>query len=110
MSGLAAELDDCSFGLLRSVKTTSSLAKGFKDVDVALLVGAKARGPGMERADLLKDNGKIFIDQGKALNDHASRTCRVVVVGNPCNTNCMIANSYAPDLPRGTFTAMTRLD
>jgi malate/lactate dehydrogenase len=75
-----------------------------------MLVGSKPRGPGMERADLLKDNGKIFVDTGKALGDNASRDCKVVVVGNPCNTNCLIAQHYAKGIPKENFTAMTKLD
>jgi malate/lactate dehydrogenase len=73
------------------VNITSNVSQGFKDIDFALLIGAKPRGPGMERADLLTENGKIFIDQGKALGDHANRNCKVLVVGNPANTNCLIA-------------------
>jgi len=75
-----------------------------------MLVGSKPRGPGMERADLLKDNGKIFISTGKAINDNSSRDVKVVVVGNPCNTNCLIASHYANDIPKENFTAMTKLD
>ena len=86
------------------------MSTGFKDVDYALLVGSKPRSQGMERADLLKDNGKIFIETGKAINDNASRDVKVVVVGNPCNTNCLIASHYAKDIPKENFTAMTRLD
>lgn len=82
----------------------------FKDVDYNFLVGAKPRGPGMERADLLKDNGKIFVDVGKAINDNASRDCKTIVVGNPANTNALICQHYAPDIPAANFTAMTRLD
>lgn len=104
------ELNDCSFPTLAGVVCTDSLSVGFKDVDFCLLVGAKPRGPGMERGDLLKDNGKIFIDQGKAINDNASRSVRTVVVGNPANTNCMIAAHYAKDLPKTAWSAMTRLD
>lgn len=75
-----------------------------------MLVGSKPRGPGMERADLLKDNGKIFINTGKAINDNSSRDVKVIVVGNPCNTNCLIASHYAKDIPKENFTAMTKLD
>jgi len=85
------ELNDCAFPLLKEVVITSKLSEGFKDIDYAMLIGAKPRGPGMERADLLKDNGKIFVETGKALSDHAKRTCKTIVVGNPANTNCLIA-------------------
>lgn len=84
------ELNDCAFPLLREVKISTKISEGFKDINYALLVGAKPRGPGMERADLLIDNGKIFIDQGKALGDYAAWDCKVLVVGNPANTNCLI--------------------
>jgi len=104
------ELNDCSFPTLAGVICTDSPSLGFKDCKYALLVGAKPRGPGMERNDLLKDNGKIFIDTGKAINDNAHRDVKVVVVGNPANTNCLIASHYAKDLPKENFTAMTRLD
>jgi len=83
---------------------------GFKDLDYALLVGARPRGPGMERGDLLKENAKIFIETGKALNDNAKRTVKVLVVGNPANTNALIAQTFAKDIPKENFTAMTRLD
>ena len=108
--GLQMELSDCAFPLLHGVVTTDEYSKAFADVNFALLVGSKPRGPGMERADLLKDNGKIFVGQGKALNDYASRDCRTLVVGNPANTNCMILQSHARDLPSENFCAMTRLD
>ena len=90
LTGVRAELHDCAFPLLDDIVCTSDLAVGFKDVDYAFMVGAKPRGPGMERADLLKDNGKIFVGVGKAMSDHASRDCKTVVVGNPANTNCLI--------------------
>ena len=110
LRGVAMELEDAAMPLLQQVKVASDPAEGFADVDYALLVGAKPRGPGMERADLLAENGKIFGPQGKALNDHASPDVKVVVIGNPANTNCLIAQSAAPDLPPENFTAMTRLD
>jgi len=110
LKGVAMELEDCAFPLLRDVLVTSDAKVGFKDASWALLVGAKPRGPGMERNDLIKDNGGIFTGQGRAINDHAAPDVRVVVVGNPCNTNCLIAMHSAPDLPRERFSAMTRLD
>ena len=110
LRGVAMELNDCAFPLLDEIVVTSELDEGFDGTDFALLVGAKPRGPGMERADLLADNGKIFAPQGRALNDRAARDVRVLVVGNPANTNCLIAASHAPSLDRRQFTAMTRLD
>lgn len=110
LKGVAMELEDCAFPLLKGIVQTDNIEKGFEDIDVALLVGAKPRGPGMERADLLKDNGKIFTGQGKALNKFAKKSVRVLLVGNPANTNCLIAASNAPDIPPENFTAMTRLD
>jgi malate dehydrogenase len=104
------ELSDCAFPLLQDVVTTDDYSKGFSDVEFALLVGSKPRGPGMERGDLLRDNGKIFVGQGKALNDYAARNCKTLVVGNPANTNCLILQSHCPDLAKENFTAMTRLD
>lgn len=110
LKGVQAELHDCAFPLLDDVIITSNLSTAFKDADFCFLVGAKPRGPGMERAELLKDNGKIFIDTGKAINDNAKRDVKTIVVGNPANTNCLIAQHYAKDIPRENFTAMTRLD
>jgi len=110
LKGVMMELEDCAFPLLADMVGTGDPRVAFKDVDHALLVGAKPRGPGMERKDLLMDNAKIFIDQGQALNDEASRDVRVIVVGNQANTNSYIAKSSAPDLPAGNFTSMMRLD
>lgn len=110
LKGVAMELDDCAFPLLTEIVQTSDLSVGFKDVDWALLVGSVPRKQGMERADLLGINGKVFVGQGKAINDHAKKSVRVVVVGNPCNTNCLIAMRSAPDIPNEQFFAMTRLD
>ncbi|MEP6940306.1 MAG: malate dehydrogenase [Rudaea sp.] len=110
LNGVVMELNDCAFPLLAGVVATDDLAVAFKDVDYALLVGARPRGPGMERKDLLEANGAIFSPQGKALNDHAKRSVRVLVVGNPANTNSLIAQQNAPDLDPQCFTAMVRLD
>jgi malate dehydrogenase len=110
LEGVAMELDDCAFPLLQEMILTSDPAVGFKDANWCCLVGAKPRGPGMERADLLKDNGKIFIEQGKTIDRVAADNCRVAVVGNPANTNAMIAASQAKRLPAERFTAMVRLD
>ena len=110
LKGVKMELDDCAFPLLADTVCTSNMATGFKDVDIALLVGSKPRGPGMERKDLLTQNGKIFVDTGKALNDNAKRDVKVLVVGNPANTNCLIAMKNAPNLRPENFNAMTRLD
>ena len=110
LKGVAMELDDCAFPLLTGIVQTSDLSVGFKDVDWALLVGSVPRKQGMERADLLGINGKVFVGQGKAINDHAKPSVRVVVVGNPCNTNCLIAMKSAPSIPDNQFFAMTRLD
>ncbi len=103
-------LNDCAFPLLAGIEATDNPEVAFKDADFALLVGARPRGPGMERADLLQANAAIFSVQGKALNDHASRDVRVLVVGNPANTNALIARENAPDLDHRQFTAMMRLD
>ena len=108
--GVVMELDDCAFPLLRGCVVTSDLDEGFGDVDVALLVGAKPRGPGMQRADLLKGNGGIFVGQGKALDANAKEDVKVLVVGNPANTNALIAASQTKRTDRRNYTAMTRLD
>ncbi len=110
LQGVAMELKDAAFPLLDDVVVTDDANVAFQDTDFALLVGARPRGPGMERGDLLTENGKIFGPQGKALNDHASRDVKVLVVGNPANTNALIARAAAPDLNPRNFTAMTRLD
>ena len=110
LKGVAMELEDCAFPLLQDMILTGDANVAFKDVNWALLVGSKPRGPGMERADLLKDNGKIFIAQGQAIDAVAADDCRVAVVGNPCNTNVMIAANQAKRLPKDRFTAMVRLD
>jgi malate dehydrogenase len=110
LKGVMMELEDCAFPLLAGMVGTGDPKVAFKDIDVALLVGAKPRGPGMERKDLLLENAKIFVEQGKALNAVASRDVKVLVVGNPANTNAYIAMKSAPDLPKANFTAMLRLD
>jgi malate dehydrogenase len=108
--GTAMELDDCAFPLLRGIEVTDDAGLAFDGANVALLVGARPRAKGMERADLLEANGGIFKPQGQAINDRAADDVRVLVVGNPANTNCLIAMSNAPDVPRERFNAMTRLD
>lgn len=110
LQGVAMELDDCAFPLLTGIVCTDDANVAFKDTDYALLVGARPRGPGMERKDLLAANAAIFSVQGKAINDHASRDIKVLVVGNPANTNALIAQRNAPDINPRQFTAMTRLD
>jgi malate dehydrogenase len=110
LEGVVMELRDCAFPLLVDIVATDDVNVGFKDADYAILVGARPRGPGMERKDLLEANGAIFTVQGRALNDHASRGVKVLVVGNPANTNALIASRSAPDLDPRQFTAMTRLD
>lgn len=110
LKGVAMELDDCAFPLLAGMVTTDDANEAFKDADYALLVGARPRGPGMERKDLLEANAAIFSAQGKAINDVASRDIKVLVVGNPANTNALIAQRNAPDIDPRNFTAMTRLD
>jgi malate dehydrogenase len=110
LQGVMMELEDCAFPLLAGMEAHSDPVQAFKDTDYALLVGARPRGPGMERADLLAANAQIFTAQGKALNASANRNVKVLVVGNPANTNAYIAMKSAPDLPRENFTAMLRLD
>jgi len=110
LEGVAMELDDCAFPLLAGTVETDDVNVAFNETDYALLVGSRPRGPGMERKDLLEANAAIFSVQGKALNDHASKAVKTLVVGNPANTNCLIAQRNAPDLDPRNFTAMTRLD
>lgn len=110
LKGVMMEIDDCAFPLLAGMTAHSDPMTAFKEIDIALLVGARPRGPGMERKDLLSANAQIFTAQGKALNAVAKRTVRVLVVGNPANTNAYIAMKSAPDLPKKNFTAMLRLD
>ena len=110
LQGVVMELNDCAFPLLHDIVATDDLNVAFKDADYALLVGSMPRKDGMERSDLLTANGGIFGPQGKALNDHASRDVKVLVVGNPANTNCLIAQENAPDLDPSCFSAMVRLD
>lgn len=110
LEGVAMELDDCAFPLLQGMVLTDDPRVGFKDANWCLLVGAKPRGPGMERADLLNDNGKIFTTQGRIIDEVAAENARVAVVGNPANTNCMIAASVSKRLTPDRFTAMVRLD
>ena len=110
LKGVMMELEDCAFPLLAGMTGASDPNVAFKDADIAMLVGARPRGPGMERKDLLMENAKIFIEQGKALDNVASRNVRVLVVGNPANTNAYIAMKSAPSLPSRHFTAMLRLD
>lgn len=110
LHGVVMELDDCAFPTLAGLVATDDPDVAFKDSDYALLVGARPRGPGMERKDLLEANAAIFSVQGRAINDHASRDIRVLVVGNPANTNALITQSNAPDINPKNFTAMTRLD
>ena len=110
VKGVVMELDDCAFPLVQDIVYTDDANVAFKDADYALLVGSRPRGPGMERKDLLEANAAIFSAQGKALNDNASKNVKVLVVGNPANTNSLIAQRNAPDLDPRNFTAMTRLD
>ena len=110
LKGVEMELDDCAFDTLAGIVATDDANVAFKDSDYALLVGARPRGPGMERKDLLEANAAIFSVQGKAINDQANKDIRILVVGNPANTNALIASSNAPDIDPANFTAMTRLD
>ncbi len=110
LNGVIMELDDCAFPLLHGRIPTADLDEGFRGIDWALLVGSVPRKPGMERGDLLGINGKIFVGQGKAIAKNAASGARVLVVGNPCNTNCLIAKASAPDIPADRWFAMTRLD
>jgi malate dehydrogenase len=110
LKGVLMELEDCAFPLLQEVVIGTDAVQVFKDVNYVFLIGAKPRGPGMERKDLLSDNGKIFVTQGKALNEVAAWDALVLVVGNPCNTNCLIATHHTPRLGANRFFAMTRLD
>ena len=110
LNGVIMELEDCAFPLVRSIVGTSDVNQAFEGVDVALLVGSRPRGPGMERKELLTANGAIFTEQGKALSQGASKDVKVLVVGNPANTNCFIALNSAPNLSAANFSAMTRLD
>src|SRR3954466_8394631 len=110
VSGVVMELEDSAFPLLSGVEITDDPNVAFDGCNIGLLVGARPRGKGMERSDLLEANGGIFKPQGQAINEHAAEDVKVLVVGNPANTNCLIALSHAPDVPRERFTAMTRLD
>src|SRR3954465_13044804 len=110
LGGVLMELDDCAFPLLKGAVATASLEEGFRGVNWALLVGSIPRKAGMERKDLLGINGKIFIGQGQAIQRNAAKDVRILVVGNPCNTNCLIAMNNAREIPRDRFFAMTRLD
>jgi malate dehydrogenase len=110
LKGVAMELEDCAFDALSNISISDDPNEAFKDSEYAFLVGAKPRGPGMERSDLLQENAKIFSAQGKAINDNASRDIKVLVVGNPANTNALIAMSNAPEIDQNAFTAMMRLD
>ena len=110
LTGVIMELNDCAFPLLAGIEPTDNPNVAFKDIDIGILVGSRPRGPGMERRDLLAANAEIFKVQGKALNENAKRDVKVLAVGNPANTNAYIAMKSAPDLPKGAFTAMLRLD
>ncbi|MFW5966511.1 MAG: malate dehydrogenase, partial [Persicimonas sp.] len=110
LEGVVMELDDCAFPLVEKIDVADNPHDGFDGANICMLVGGKPRGPDMVRADLVEANGPIFVGQGEAINDRAADDVRVMVVGNPCNTNCLIAMNNAPDVPDERFTAMTRLD
>jgi malate dehydrogenase len=110
LQGLVLELKDCAFPLLADIRPTTKIEEAFDQSEVAVLVGARPRGPGMERKDLLNENAKIFKAQGEALDKYSKKTVKVLVVGNPANTNALIASHYAPSIPKKNFTALTRLD
>lgn len=110
LHGLQMELDDCAFPLVRGVVITDKAEVAFEDIDIALMVGAMPRKEGMERKDLLQANANIFKEQGKVLNEKAKKTVKVIVVGNPANTNALIMMKNAPSIPKENFSAMTRLD
>jgi malate dehydrogenase len=110
LKGVTMELDDCSYPLLNSVTATDSESTAFTEADFVFLVGSRPRGPGMERADLLRANGEIFTRVGQVLGDVAKASTKVIVVGNPANTNCLICMTHAKGIPQENFTAMTRLD
>jgi malate dehydrogenase len=110
LEGVRMEIYDCAYPLVNEVIIPENFKEGFKAVDVAMLVGASPRGPGMERADLLKKNAEIFIEQGKIIDEVASQQCKILVVGNPANTNALIGSHYAKRIPKDNWTAMSRLD
>src|SRR6266850_4285600 len=110
LQGVVMELDDCAFPLLKGIVPTANLDEGFRGINWALLIGSVPRKPGLERKDLLGINGKIFTGQGQAIQKNAAKDVRILVVGNPCNTNCLIGMNNAPQIPRDRFFAMTRLD
>ena len=110
LEGVVMELQDCAFTVLEKIVPTHCLKEAFTDIDVALMVGAMPRKQGMERRDLLSANVKIFKDQGEALEKYAKKTVKVLVVGNPANTNCLVMSKYAPSIPKENFTALSRLD
>lgn len=110
LKGVAMEVTDCAFPLVHDIICTADQAVAFKDADIVMCVGSKPRGPGQERADLIRGNGPIFVGQGQAIDANASADCKILVIGNPCNTNCLIAAAQAKRIPKANWTAMTRLD